>query len=476
MAIKLINFVALFALPLCAHSTHANAQLSDETTPTLSLEQAILAAQQYDPWQQGNELKQKALEYRSIAAGTLPDPTVSLGIANLPTDSWNFDQEAMTQFKVGVSQMFPRGDSRRIRQQQLTTAATQFPFLSQDRRATLTRTVTELWLDAYLAQQTITLIEGDRGLFEQVTDIVQANYANTVGKVKQQDVIRAQLELVQLDDRLFAEKQKFEAAIARLREWTINHTSKQTVSSPNTFTTENTMSPVRVTETLPQLKLTAPALITTAVTQPTPTLAARQTLANWLISHPAIMAIDAKQHTAQYSVDLAKQQYQPQWGVNASYAHRDNMPNGGSRADFFSVGVTFDLPLFTEHKQDKEVAASVAESELIKTEKRLLVKRMLSAVEKDAAQLQRLSERKALYKDTLLIQMHDQAEAALTAYTSDNGEFTEVVRARIAELNAKIAALNIDIEMRKAIARINYFLTQSSEQAHTRSVPSLGEH
>ena len=53
----------------------------------ISLEQAIAIAQQNDPWQHGNKLKQTALEERSIASGSLPDPQISLGLANLPTDT-----------------------------------------------------------------------------------------------------------------------------------------------------------------------------------------------------------------------------------------------------------------------------------------------------------------------------------------------------------------------------------------------------
>jgi hypothetical protein len=84
----------------------------------VSLEQAITLAQQNDPWLHGSRLKQSAVENRSIASGTLPDPKVSLGIMNLPTDTWDLDQEGMTQLKVGVSQMFPRGDSLEIKKDQ----------------------------------------------------------------------------------------------------------------------------------------------------------------------------------------------------------------------------------------------------------------------------------------------------------------------------------------------------------------------
>jgi|GEM_PF-5219437 len=40
------------------------------------------------------------LDALSVEAGSLPDPSVSLGVANLPIDTFDFSQEGMTQFKV----------------------------------------------------------------------------------------------------------------------------------------------------------------------------------------------------------------------------------------------------------------------------------------------------------------------------------------------------------------------------------------
>ena len=53
----------------------------------ISLDQAIALAQQNDPWLHGSKLKQQAVEYNSIASGTLPDPIMSVGMMNLPTDT-----------------------------------------------------------------------------------------------------------------------------------------------------------------------------------------------------------------------------------------------------------------------------------------------------------------------------------------------------------------------------------------------------
>ena len=49
-----------------------------------SLEAAVQAAQRNDPWLVENRHSQDAVEAMSVAAGTLPDPRVSLGLA-LPT-------------------------------------------------------------------------------------------------------------------------------------------------------------------------------------------------------------------------------------------------------------------------------------------------------------------------------------------------------------------------------------------------------
>ena len=135
---------------------------------------------------------------------------------------------------------------------------------------------------------------------------------------------------------------------------------------------------------------------------------------------------------------------------------------GRDRADLLSIGVNFDLPIFTGNRQDKEVSAAVNRTEAIKTEKHLLGRRLMAELETASVQLARLDERQALYTDQLLPQMAEQAEASLSAYNNDDGDFAEAVRARIAELNAKIDALAIAVDRQKTIAQINYLLAEAS--------------
>jgi outer membrane protein TolC len=361
--------------------------------------------------------------------------------------------------------MFPRGDSLALKQQQLKIESTQYPLLREDRKAKLKSEVSQLWLDVFLAQQTIKLIENDWELFEQMAEVAKASYSNAVGKTRQQDVIRAQLEIVQLEDRLTVQKQKLETSIARLNEWLHLYNDSDFEKA---FDFDSQPIEFNVSEGLPAIRLQNPAVLTEVHYS-------RNALALALENHPAIRANDVKKKVSEKAITIAKQQYKPQWGVNASYAYRDDMPSGDSRSDLFSVGVTFDLPLFTEDRQDKQVAASIAESEAIRTEKLLLIKQMISAIEKELRQLKRLSERQSIYKDQLLKQTNEQAESSLTAYTNDDGDFSEVVRARIAGLNARISALKIDVDALKTVARINYFFAQSNTKPVLAHTSKFGE-
>ena len=78
---------------------------------------------------------------------------------------------------------------------------------------------------------------------------------------------------------------------------------------------------------------------------------------------------------------------------------------------------------------------------------------------KEYSQLSQLQKRDTLYQNTLLVQMAEQSQATLNAYTRDDGDFSEVMRARISELNAKLDALNIQVDQQIITARLNYYVS-----------------
>lgn len=423
----------------------------------LELTTAVTRAHQNDPWLMENRHTQDVVEARGVKAGTYPDPTVTVGLVNLPTDTFNFDQEPMTQFRVGVTQMMPRGDSLAIKQQQLQTLGKQFPQQRRDRMATIAVTVAQLWLDAFKAQESIALIEEDRPLFEQLADVAEANYSSALGKTRQQDIVRAGLELTRLEDRLTMLRQRQEVFLEKLFGWTQGSFKAQYLPGLEAEPDGRPAS-YELNRNLPAVNMLNRELYTD-----------RQNLGpgelyEHFSSHPAVLALEKKIEASGLGVDLARESYKPMWGINMAYGYRDETPASGDLADFFSVGVSFDLPVFTKNRQDKEVQAAISQAEATKTRKWMLIRNMVAEFEKNRVQFRRLTQRQQLYREQLLPQMHEQAEASLTAYTNDDGDFAEVVRARIAELNARIDALDIDVEKQKTIVKLNYFVMKDVKE------------
>ena len=412
----------------------------------LTLEQAVSLARIHDPWLRGSRYREQAMQAESVAVGALPDPVLSLGVANLPVDSFAFGRESMTQFGISVSQMFPRGQTRALWRRQLRERSTEQPPIRRDRLARVAATVSKLWLEAYRNRETIRLIENDRALFEQLVDLVESGYASAGGNTRQQDLLRAQLELTRLADRLTVLRQQRETALARLSEWLPGMAPQD----------------IRLADHLP-VPDSARAFL--PVADPSTRLADRLAL------HPRIAALDRKIAAATTGVELAKQKYRPQWNLHAAYGYRRDDPAGNERSDFFSLGLSFDMPLFRANRQDREVQAARARQAAVNSERTLALRAMRASTLALTVRLERLNQRKALYEGRLLQEIHDQAEAALTAYTHDAGDFAEAVRARIAELNANIDFLHIDIDRRLTMTELNYFLRPPREDSARELTP-----
>jgi len=445
--------------------------LANAAQESLSFESAISLAQINDPWLDGNKHRQAAIEAKSIAVNNFSDPRVSVTLANIPTDGFAFDQEGMTQFKIGIAQMLPRGDSLALKQKQLKQESLAMPLVRQNRKAKVALTVGKLWLDIYNVQQSIKLIKENYSLFEQLTDIVEVSYSSGLGKTRQQDVVRAQLELTLLDDKLAQLMQQKSHYDGMLNQWlgrSIIETTVNKGNGENNFIQNVNLASYKLTEQLPNIKVDSSALVNNLFYQgDSQSPSSIQTssdelfqLTNLLNQHPALMAFDQKIKSSQTGIELAKQSLKPQWGLNASYAARADDQMSNSRADFLSLAVSFDLPLFTDNKQDKEIASVIANTEAIKTDKLLLLREFIGAFSSSRGRLIRLNQRRELFENKLLPQSHIQAEASLTAYTNDDGDFAEVVRARIAVLNAELAELAINIEQQKVIQEINYLFVK----------------
>jgi hypothetical protein len=105
------------------------------------------------------------------------------------------------------------------------------------------------------------------------------------------------------------------------------------------------------------------------------------------------------------------------------------------------------------------------------------MRKLLASYASAKGRLLRLNNRQSLYENKLLPQIHDEAEASLTAYTNDNGDFSEVVRSRIAVLNAEIDELTLKVEENKLILELNYmFVGSEKNMAYQEPLKSVEKH
>jgi outer membrane protein TolC len=411
----------------------SSGEQSATTGGVLTLHQAEQLALDEEPGIISQQWQAKSLEERSVADGQLMDPKLQFGVANLPTDSFDFDQENMTQFKVGIVQQFPGGNTRALRQQKTLKQSDLLRSKIEDRKLMITKDVRLTYLEIYYWEQAKGTIIKNRKLFSQLVDIVQSMFS--VGRNNQQDLIRAQLELSRLDDRTAKITQKINVQRSRLSRWVGAQTSHRPLFAD-----------------LPALQV--PAFEDDF-----------QVLSHHFLTHPRIQEMDKKLEVSRKDIDLTKESYKPDWALSVSYGYRDDAPNRIERSDFISAAVTMDLPLFTANRQDRKLLSREHQFQALKDKRVELIRQLVAELKEQMANEEQLAKRHQLYVDLLLPQAKQQAEASLLAYQSDQGDFADVMRAHIDDLNASLDEQRISVDLQQARAKILYFISSFEQQA-----------
>lgn len=383
----------------------------------LTLAEAEDLALNQEPGQAAFLARADALAERAVAAAALPDPTLRIGLANYPLQSGGFTTEAMTQAQLGVRQSFPPGKSRALTGRHFQSLASEMDRNANARGRDVLTSVRGAWLDVHYRERAHALISESRPYFEDLVTVTRSLYA--VGKKDQQDVLRAELELSRLDDRIIELQRQRAGARAALSQWVGADAQRPLAAS------------------LPSWNK-VPAL---------------EQLQKELADHPALQAADARIDARVASIDLAKEQYKPGWALDLGYGYRGgSLPGGEPRSDFVSLSVTVDLPYFRRHRQDSVLAAALSEKSAAVDSKVELYRRLASQMEVEYTRWHELSRRIDLYERVILIQAEDQSNAALAAYQSEAGDFADVMRAFIDELNTRLDHIRLQTERAQSYA------------------------
>lgn len=394
----------------------------------LTLADAESRALQADPALLAHASRVRALQEQAVADGQLPDPKLLFGLWNLPLDDFSLTKEPATQWRAGVSQAFPRGETLKYRQARTEWMGRAEAAELDTLQAQILRDVRETYLELYYQEQAAGIIDESRQLFVQLVEITQAHYG--AGRVSQQDVLQAQLELSRLDDRAARIEQQRDVQRARLARW-IGVQAQQALAAA------------------------FPGL---------PPVPAQAQLQAGLERHPAILTDTAQVQASRESVQEAREQYKPGFSVGLEYRKRfGDDPDGSNRPDQMAAMVTLDLPVFTDKRQDRRLASSQARAEAAAQTRVLRMRELQRTLDSDYARWLRLGEQVRLFTERLLPEARDNAEAAVNAYQSGKIEFTALMRARISELDIRLQALRLRVDRSQAAARLLYLLPQAAE-------------
>jgi outer membrane protein TolC len=142
----------------------------------LTLEQAISLTLDSETVSQSFEYRALGFEENSIAEGGLPDPKVKLGAMNFPTDTFDRDQEPMTQLQLGVVQFFPRGSSRLIKSRMNEEKAEKSRYMSKNALLAATRDVSKNWLELYYWLKAEEIVKQSRSWFTNLVGVTESRY------------------------------------------------------------------------------------------------------------------------------------------------------------------------------------------------------------------------------------------------------------------------------------------------------------
>ncbi len=414
-ACRLIIALSLACMLLGPHIVYA---------APLSLTQAEMAALSQSPEIKSLYAKSRSLKQSVIAAGQLSDPKLMLGTMNVPVDTFNFNQEAMTQIQVGLQQSFPRGRSlhyRSVQENDLSDVETQ---KRQSTRLQVLQGVRLSWLNLYYWIHARHIIFKQKGIFQHLVKVMESMLANN--KAQQKDVIRAQLELTELDNQLIIVGQHIDTSRAQLARWI----GPELADKADTMRLPVWSSPPEEGKMYTVIK-----------------------------QHPVLKTDDAEISAGHAGIKFAEQQYKPGFTASVAYGFRHGRNlDGGRRADFLTAQVSMDLPIFTGNRQDRTLKSS--EEKLLSSEEnqmshyRLLRERL--KMQYAAWQQQRKST--WLYRVHLIPEAKQYAEATRVAYQNTQTDFPTLARAYVRELNTELAGLKASVNQH--IARVNLLYLQ----------------
>jgi outer membrane protein TolC len=154
-------------------------------------------------------------------------------------------------------------------------------------------------------------------------------------------------------------------------------------------------------------------------------------------------------------VALAEKAYYPDFMVGANYGYRDGEnANGSSRADFVSLAVSINLPIFTTKKQDGALSQRRNE----KTQQEFVIKNSVRQVEaaiaRALADYKRFGEEVDLYEKGIIPQARQTVQSMQSGYQVNKVDFLNLLRSQSSLYNYETKYWQALSGAKQALARL----------------------
>jgi outer membrane protein TolC len=367
----------------------------------LTLNQAVEQALLGNPSLGEIKARAEAMATLPSQASALPDPSFNVDLINVPTNSFNLQQEDMTMLELGVSQTIPFPGKRPLKEKIAEQEALAAAESVAEARLRLARDVKQAWWSLFYYDRAMALLDETEQIFRQLIASTQSKYK--VGKGMQQDVLLAQLELSKLSDEKLDlismrhnQSARFNVLLDRLPKLSVRLPSEA------------------------EFKL--PILVESALQDKA------------IKTRPLFAQHQKMLEAASTKVELAKQEFYPDITVGAAYAIRQNTPSGEARSDFASVRLSLNLPIYANQKQSKALAQS--QSELLQERYALLDEhhKIQAEIAAKLADYQHAKEKLALLEREIIPQIQQTLDSLTAGYQVGQVNFSELLRTQLSFL------------------------------------------
>ena len=416
------------ALALTGHGLVAQAD------PSLSLDQALLLAQQRSLQVVAQDAAASGARDMAVAAGQRPDPSLRVSLDALPINGPNrfsLTRDDFTMATIGVTQELTREGKRQARstrfeREAATAEASRALVISR-----LQQEAAAAWLDRYHLERIRDALRTQRNEAGLQVDAAEAAYRG--GRGSQADVFAARSAVALVEDRIDQIDSQVASAVTQLARWVGEDAKRPLLGQP-------------ATDSMP---LSAEAL------------EAR------FAHHPEIEVLQRKEAVAQAEADLAVAEKRPDWSVGLTYGKR-----GPAYADFVFLSLSVPLQWDPKNRQDRAVAARLAAVEQLRAERgdatRSHVAETLTMLQEWHGNRQRL----ARYDATLLPLATERTRAANAAYRGGGSGLMPLLEARRAEIDTRIEQLRLAKDTDRLWARLTYLLPASHANPNPNPAPA----